>query len=108
MQRASSLPQLLCKARTSLVTETAANITNDIHTHNRVSCLASEDGLGNIVNFEADPHHGALSDSDIRVNLYNKFSEKYIPYKIPQLLCDELRGILVELEYVGPYEANQS
>ena len=108
MQRASSLPQLLCKVRTSLVAKVAANMTNEIHAHNRVFCLAHAEGFGNIVSFKADPFKSKLSDNDIRANLCTKFNEEYTPCKIPQLLCDELRGVLVELEYVGPHESNQS
>ena len=101
MQLPSSLAQLLCKTRQSLVESTAASLTSEVHAANRVTHIANACGLGVKINFECDPFVGALSKSDIVAALKNKFESDYTPFNIPILLCDELRGALGSFGYIG-------
>ncbi|HLB56236.1 MAG TPA: hypothetical protein VJK30_02760 [Coxiellaceae bacterium] len=105
MQLPSSLSELLCKVRQSLV-ENAGAATGGIHTWNRFTRLAKEQGYGVKINLESDryindPGIVELRDDTITKKLKEKFESEFRPLALPFLLSDELRGYAISLGYSG-------
>ncbi|VEG90375.1 hypothetical protein [Legionella spiritensis] len=96
--------QLLTRVRQNLVTKTASSLSGEVHANNRVTVIAAADGLGVEVNFAGDIYEGRLSEGQIRVALNKTFRKSYTPASLPLHLSDELRGILMNVGYIGHHE----
>ena len=108
----ASLAQLLTQVRQSLVEKTAARLTNEVHATNRVTVIASTAGFGVKPTLLGDIHPGRLTDEEIQKALQETFESEYVPFNLPILLCDQLRGILASVGYHGrhadSYDINDS
>lgn len=104
MQLPSSLIQLLCKVRLSLVLNTAATLTSEVHASNRVTSVAQAIGLGVSANLGSDPYVGNLDKNTIIEALKEKFESEYTPFNLPIFLSEELRGVLDNFGYIGRKE----
>ena len=101
--------ELLYLARKHLVEKAATSLkNNDVHTVNRVTVIASTDGLGIKPNFAGDIYPGYLSDQTIRCALQCEFKHNYTLFNLPSLLADNLRSILIDLGYSGTKEKTES
>jgi hypothetical protein len=112
LHRPQSIDHLLYKVRTCLVEKEVApsfvaHIVHDgVHVLNSVTYIAFMAGLGIQPNFQDDPHgrHNSYGDnhySAVQDKLKQVFETRYTPFSIPDLLAQQLHGILVTVGYVG-------
>lgn len=97
-QKPRNLSELLCVVRKELIEEVASVLTDEIHSWNRVSVVAANDGLGVKANFPEDHYIGNLNDTSIRRTLQKIFKQKFTPYTLPSLLIDAFNKFIPELE----------
>ncbi len=95
-----SLSELLYQVRVHLVKILGAK-TGSVHTANQFTKVAAAIGLGIKANFDDDPYPGYLSDEAIKRILTNEFEQQCVPFHLPFLLSEYLRGLLQEVGYVG-------
>ncbi len=97
-----NLPQLIYQVRKGLVENVSASLTGEIHAWNRATKVAAAEGIGIKANFDKDIHNGNLPEDKIVCALEKEFKEKYVPFYLPTLLVDQLRGLLTNRGYTGP------
>jgi hypothetical protein len=102
LSKPNSLPELLYLVRIGLVKNLAVAQIKEIHAWNKITKIAANCGLGIKANFHDDPHPGNLSlkDKEIACALVKEFKEKYVPFNLPILLAEQLRGLLCEEGYI--------
>ena len=101
----ANLDELLSLVRQDLVERTAAQNTNEVHTHNRFFSVANRRNFGVRAVNKEDIYPGDISYDVIERKLKAAFDTHYRPIAILNALLDRLRGLMSDRGYVGRVEA---
>ena len=102
---AKSVNDLLYRVRNDIVSRTANQLTDEVHTNNRVFVVAEDSGYGvHALNREdsyLDHMSGAVPKDKIKEALKNAFEKELNLFPMLQGLEDQLRGQLDSAGYAG-------
>ena len=104
LERPESIDALLHRIRHAIVSKTANQTTDEVHSNNRFFTVAQIAGYGVLALNPNDVYTGSISDEVIRQKLAAAFARDYQWYSLLIGIEDQIRSELLTLEYTGSRE----
>lgn len=103
LTRPSTFEDLLFKARMEIVDITARGLTDEVHAHNNVYKVA-QNNLNFGVIYTDDQYVGQLVTSQITDVLKGSIKHHFEPFRLIDLMIDQIKTVLTENLYSGPQQ----